>query len=292
MHAITIVESAYARVRQSIGVYASHNLDRWFDFAILAIVLVNVVQLCMQDPYMTDTSATGMVLGYLSYTFLAAFILEAVLRIVAMGFGACARARPRVPALTWAALLGAVLHPGAYLRSGWNAFDFLLVVLNLLDFLPGGAANLTGLRALRVLRTLRTVRVISGTYRSAHVRTRAKTSCAPGSGMRALVTTLVRAIPAMASLLVMLFMLFAIFGVMGTVWFGGALGSRCVDTLTGDVDYSRACDPALLGHLCPNTSRCIDVGATPNLGAVSFDDMLSAWVVVRGVCERGACVRH
>jgi voltage-dependent calcium channel L type alpha-1D len=44
----------------------------------------------------------------LEFVFLVIFSLEAVVKIIAYGF---------------------VLHPGAYLRSGWNFLDFVIVVI-------------------------------------------------------------------------------------------------------------------------------------------------------------------
>jgi len=42
------------------------------------------------------------------YVFLAIFTIEAVLKIIAYGF---------------------VMHPGAYLRNGWNILDFVIVAV-------------------------------------------------------------------------------------------------------------------------------------------------------------------
>ena len=42
-----------------------------------------------------------------------------------------------------------------YLRSRWNLLDFLVVVSGLSSFLPGEAANLSGVRMLRLMRPLR-----------------------------------------------------------------------------------------------------------------------------------------
>ena len=42
------------------------------------------------------------------YVFLGVFTLEAILKIIAYGF---------------------VMHPGAYLRNGWNILDFVIVAV-------------------------------------------------------------------------------------------------------------------------------------------------------------------
>jgi len=44
----------------------------------------------------------------IEYVFLVIFTLEAIMKVVAYGF---------------------VLHPGAYLRNGWNMLDFFIVTV-------------------------------------------------------------------------------------------------------------------------------------------------------------------
>ncbi len=44
----------------------------------------------------------------MEYVFLVIFTLEAVLKVIAYGF---------------------LLHPGAYLRNGWNILDFVIVII-------------------------------------------------------------------------------------------------------------------------------------------------------------------
>ncbi|KAK3797816.1 hypothetical protein RRG08_052416 [Elysia crispata] len=44
----------------------------------------------------------------IEYVFILIFLLESILKIIAYGF---------------------VMHPGAYLRNGWNALDFIIVVI-------------------------------------------------------------------------------------------------------------------------------------------------------------------
>jgi hypothetical protein len=64
--------------------------------------------------------------------------MECVLKILAMGF---------------------VLHPNSYLRDSWNRLDFFVVLISILDFLPGlnDYSSLKVLRTLRILRPLRSI---------------------------------------------------------------------------------------------------------------------------------------
>ena len=44
----------------------------------------------------------------MEYVFVVIFTLEAIMKVVAYGL---------------------VFHPGAYLRNGWNALDFVIVIV-------------------------------------------------------------------------------------------------------------------------------------------------------------------
>ena len=69
--------------------------------------------------------------------FLAIFTVEAVLKIVPLGF---------------------LFHPGSYLRSPWNILDFVVVISGLVTILTEDLGfNLRILRAIRVLRPLKLV---------------------------------------------------------------------------------------------------------------------------------------
>ena len=47
---------------------------------------------------------------------------------------------------------GFFVHPSAYLRSYWNALDFLIVIISILDIFGSGSKGLKALRTLRILR--------------------------------------------------------------------------------------------------------------------------------------------
>lgn len=72
--------------------------------------------------------------------FTVAFTFEAVTRIIALGF---------------------VMHPGSYLRNGWNWLDWVVVVMSWLSFIPG-VGNFSAIRTVRVFRPLRTMSRIPG----------------------------------------------------------------------------------------------------------------------------------
>lgn len=85
-----------------------------------------------------------------------------------------------------------------FFRDGWNVFDFLIVGIALVP----GTGSLSALRALRVLRVLRLVSVVPK--------------------LRFIVTTLLAAIPGIASISALLCIIYYVFAVMATGFFGGS----------------------------------------------------------------------
>ncbi|KAL8609880.1 Voltage-dependent calcium channel type D subunit alpha-1 [Nucella lapillus] len=80
-----------------------------FEFLILITIFANCVALAVYTPYPnSDSNDVNATLERIEYVFVVIFTLEAILKIIAYGF---------------------VLHTGAYLRNGWNALDFLIVVI-------------------------------------------------------------------------------------------------------------------------------------------------------------------
>jgi voltage-dependent calcium channel L type alpha-1D len=74
----------------------------------------------------------------LNIIFTAVFVLECLVKIIAMGF---------------------VMHKTAYLRDTWNWLDFFIVLVSVADLIPGlqGSSLLKSFRSVRVLRPLRSI---------------------------------------------------------------------------------------------------------------------------------------
>lgn len=80
-----------------------------FEYLILITIFANCVALAVFTPYpMGDSNETNSSLETVEYVFLVIFTTECVMKIIAMGF---------------------MMHPGAYLRNGWNLLDFFIVVI-------------------------------------------------------------------------------------------------------------------------------------------------------------------
>eukprot|EP00698_Gefionella_okellyi_P022939 TRINITY_DN7700_c0_g1_i1.p1 TRINITY_DN7700_c0_g1~~TRINITY_DN7700_c0_g1_i1.p1 ORF type:complete len:2097 (+),score=441.12 TRINITY_DN7700_c0_g1_i1:85-6375(+) len=112
----------------------------WFDWAAVAVIIVNSIVIAMYNPLIPDNWVYSQVLNYLDYVCLSLISLELVIRIVAVGL---------------------VMHPGAYLRDPWNIADVLVLAASW-GTLSGRGAGVSYFRVIRVLRPLRTIRTIPG----------------------------------------------------------------------------------------------------------------------------------
>lgn len=95
-------------------------------------------------------------------------------------------------------LLKLLAHGRSFFRSGWNWFDFLIVGIALVP----ASGPLEILRALRILRVFRLFSQVPK--------------------LRAIIESLMRALPGMGWTALLLMLIFYVFGVMGTLLFGQA----------------------------------------------------------------------
>jgi hypothetical protein len=108
----------------------------------------------------------------------------------------------------WLAL-GVVMHKGSYWRNGWNILDGTLVLISIVGMImagAGGGSNLKALRALRALRGLRPLRVVSR-----------------DPGMKLVVNSLFRALPAIGNVAMVTMLFFLIFAIVGVQNFAGIM---------------------------------------------------------------------
>ena len=121
--------------------------NKWFDRFILIMILLSTARLIV------DTFLAGytfvLIFDVVDAFFNSVFLLEAVIKICALGF---------------------VLDEGSYLRDNWNKIDIIIVICSIFDFenliekyAIGNQSNssLQFLKVLRLLRTLRPLRFIS-----------------------------------------------------------------------------------------------------------------------------------
>jgi voltage-gated sodium channel len=143
-----------------------------FNSAIFVVIVANAVVLGLET-YPSIERAQSDLLHLLNDVFLGIFVVELVIRLV--GFGR---------------------RPQDFFRSGWNVFDFVVVVA---AFTPGIRENATLLRLIRLARIVRIVRLLPD--------------------LRVLVLAVGRSVPAVASLFVMGLVVVYLYGMVGWVLF-------------------------------------------------------------------------
>jgi voltage-gated sodium channel len=143
-----------------------------FDAVILGVIVLNAITLGAET-YDSVDDRYGDELHTLNGVFLGVFVVELAIRIAACW--------PR---------------PGAFFRSGWNVFDFIVIAGS---FVPGVRENATLLRLLRLARIVRAVRLLPD--------------------LRVLVVAVGRSVPGVASLAVMTLLLIYLYGMVGWVIF-------------------------------------------------------------------------
>ena len=106
------------------------------EWIMLCIILANCVTLCMDSnrPGYEETELYAR-LRVFNFLFIAAFTIEMVIKVIALGF---------------------VMGKHTYLRNGWNILDFTVVIFGWLELIPG-FGNYTIIRVARILRPLRLV---------------------------------------------------------------------------------------------------------------------------------------
>lgn len=143
-----------------------------FNLFIFAVIIANAVVLGLET-YPSVARDHGDPLRTLNDVFLGIFVVELAIRLTAFGS-----------------------RPGGFFRSGWNVFDFVVIVAS---FAPGLRENATLLRLARLARVLRIVRLLPD--------------------LRVLTIAIARSIPGVASLAVLAVLVLFIYGMVGWTLF-------------------------------------------------------------------------
>ena len=120
-------------MRRIVATCARISRSGRFEALTLAVIVANAVVLGLET-YAGVERRHGELLDTLNDAFLAYFVVEILIRLVATG--------PR---------------PRAFFGNGWNAFDFFVVAA---AFVPGVRENATVLRLVRLLRVFRLVSLL------------------------------------------------------------------------------------------------------------------------------------
>ena len=142
-----------------------------FHNTVIVIIVINSVTLGLETSPGIQ-SEFGSLLHLLDRVAIAFFVVELLVKL-------------------WVYRLG-------FFKSGWNIFDFVVVVVTLVPT----TGNMSILRMLRILRVFRLISAVTG--------------------MRTVVEGLFRALPGMGSIAMLLCLVFYVAAVMATTLFGGA----------------------------------------------------------------------
>ncbi|XP_053393144.1 voltage-dependent T-type calcium channel subunit alpha-1G-like isoform X2 [Mercenaria mercenaria] len=156
--------------------------SKYFDLAIAGVIGLNVITMALEF-YMMPKELE-FALQIFNYFFTSVFILEAAMKIIALG----------------------TLR---YLRDRWNQLDIFIVILSIVGIVLEEMKtnvipiNPTIIRVMRVLRIARVLKLLK-----------------MAKGIRALLDTVIQALPQVGNLGLLFFLLFFIFAALGVELFG------------------------------------------------------------------------
>ncbi|RUS89209.1 hypothetical protein EGW08_003019, partial [Elysia chlorotica] len=156
--------------------------SKYFDLAIAAVIGLNVITMAME--YYQMPEELKFALKIFNFFFTSVFILEAAMKIVALGFY-------------------------RYIKDRWNQLDIMIVILSIVGIILEEMRtnvipiNPTIIRVMRVLRIARVLKLLK-----------------MAKGIRALLDTVIQALPQVGNLGLLFFLLFFIFAALGVELFG------------------------------------------------------------------------
>lgn len=181
--------------------------SRQFELLLILCIIGNIITLAMN--YEGEPESYTQKLETVNYFFTGAFMLEALLKIVGLGF-----------------------HK--YFHSGWNIFDFLIVVTSTAEIifvqLSTGNNNINFIRVgpqiIRIFRVLRVLRILKLIKRL--------------ETLKKLITTLITALPSIANVGLLYLMVFYIYAILGVLLFKDVKTGMQIDDLNNFSDAGSA----------------------------------------------------
>jgi len=157
---------------------------KYFEPIILLVITVNCIFLAMDAP--DSTPEMKKIFDKADLVFNILYTIEMVIKVLASGF---------------------LCGKHAYLKSGWNILDFVVVLFGWLTMLLP-LDKLSSVRSIRLLKPLKTI------------------SSVPG--MRTQVRALLQSLPGLANVMMLLMFFVLIFGILGMQLFHGLLRKQCM----------------------------------------------------------------
>lgn len=153
----------------------------WFNNSIMVVILLNSFSIAITDSSQRNQSLNDAMM-IASFAFCAIYTLEAAMRIIVAGF---------------------VFGQNTYLRNLANLFDFVIVIISLLEFVfqVFASEQTDALAVFRVLKVFRVARLLSSFYKI--------------DALRQQMRTLVGSFKGLLNVLVFLGIFFTLFAVIG-----------------------------------------------------------------------------
>ena len=157
----------------------------FLDNFIMGCILLNLISMAMN--FENSSEQYNQALTIVNYIFTGIFIAECLLKLCAYGLE-------------------------GYFHSGWNKFDFFVVVASIVDLVVANidgidAAFLKSFQIIRVLRVLRVTRVLRLVKAL--------------KGLEKLIQTLTWSISALANVFLLMIIIFCIFAILGCYFYDG-----------------------------------------------------------------------
>ncbi|XP_033944906.2 voltage-dependent T-type calcium channel subunit alpha-1I isoform X2 [Pseudochaenichthys georgianus] len=172
--------ASYGHIRLMIHTLCTNH---YLDLIITFIIAINVITMSLE--HYDQPRSLDLALKYCNYFFTSMFVLESALKLTAFGFR-------------------------RFFKERWNQLDLAIVLLSVMgitleeiDFSAALPINPTIIRIMRVLRIARVLKLLK-----------------MATGMRALLDTVVQALPQVGNLGLLFMLLFFIYAALGVELFG------------------------------------------------------------------------
>lgn len=229
-----------------------------FEYFILLAIGANCIVLALSTPLpKNDRTDLSVKLDNSEYYFVGIFCFEALLKIMAFGF---------------------VLHPGAYLRNGWNILDFVVIVVGVISLpevsrMLGEGDKGLDVKALRAVRVLRPLKLISGI-----------------PSLQVVMKSIVRAMVPLLQIALLVLFCILIYAIIGLDFLKDKFHYSCFNNKTNELESNpRPCDkkpwPGVRklfhGRECQSGYTCGErYWEGPNDGISTFDNIALAMITV------------
>ena len=170
----------------SLRYYLREFADSAFlDNFIMICIALNMISMAMN--YDTADATYDLALTYVNYIFTGIFIVECIIKLLSYG-------------------------PVGYFHSGWNRFDFFVVVASIADLVIQNIDGIDAkfLKSFQIIRVLRVLRV-----------TRVLRLVKSLKGLEKLIQTLTWSIGALANVFLLMLIIFCIFAILGCYFYDG-----------------------------------------------------------------------